>query len=52
MTDDQFDQLIALLEEIRDKLSFIETNTMDIASVESHASDTAEYLKKIENDLR
>ena len=52
MTDDQFDQLMALLEEIKDRLSFIETNTMDIASVESHTSDTAEYLKKIKSDLR
>ncbi len=52
MNEDQADQIIELLKEITDRLSSIESNTMDISSVNSHTSEALDYLRKIKNNLR
>ena len=52
MNEDQADQIIALLEEIRDNLSSINSNTFDISSIESNTDDTVRCLKNIQNNLR
>lgn len=47
MNEDRADQIISLLEEIRDRLSNIEYNTMDISSVESNTDDAVSLLRNI-----
>ena len=52
MNEDQADQIIDLLKEITDRLSSIESNTMDISSVDSNTSEALDCLRKIKNNLR
>ena len=51
MNEEQGDQIIALLKEIRDEVVNIGFNTGDISCVKSNTDDAAEYLKNIKDNL-
>mgnify|MGYP005642171387 CR=1 FL=1 len=52
MNEDQADQIISILEDIIEKLSSIEMNTMDISSIESDTSEAVGLLRKISGNRR
>ena len=52
MNDDKADRIIELLEEIKERLSNIESNTNDISSVELLTHEALEHLQKIESKLK
>lgn len=52
MNEDQADQIIALLEEIKNHLSNIGFNTSEISSVEANTNEAVKYLKQIKSNLR
>lgn len=48
MTEEQADQIIGLLKDIKNHLAEIGSNTSDISSVDSNTYDALQYLKNIE----
>ena len=47
MNEDQANQIIALLEEIRNSLSDIKNDTSDIFNVASNTAEAVRYLERI-----
>ncbi len=50
MTDKQFEIIVSLLKEIRDNISYVESNTSDISSVSSSIDKIAQQLKESKED--